>query len=92
MSAQLDPTDPMFKPLSIAEVLAITERSQRTVNRWIQSGRLTAYEEKHRRRVVFNETDVVELEHETSVASRQGRPRPKRGDGAPATEGVDAGH
>jgi hypothetical protein len=88
---RIDLTDPMFKPLTIAQVLEITERSRRTVNRWIQSGRLTAYEEAHRRQVVFNEDEVVELEHETTQAAHQGRPRPKRDDGC-ESEGVDAGH
>jgi hypothetical protein len=82
----------MFKPITLDQVLEITERSQRTINRWIQTGRLTAYEEKHRRQIVFNEDDVVELEHETTVARRQGRPRPSKRPGGAVAHGVDAGH
>lgn len=88
---RIDPNDPMFKPLTMRQVLEITERSQRTINRWIQAGRLTAYEEKYRRRVVFNEDEVVELEHETTVARRRGRPRPKNQPEAAFSEGIDAG-
>ena len=89
---RIDPTDPMFQPITLEQVLAITERSQRTINRWIQTGRLTAYEEKHRREIVFNEDDVVELEHETAQARRQGRPRPSKRANGPSDRGVDAGH
>lgn len=91
MSPQIDPTDPMFKPLTLDQVIEITERSQRTINRWIQTGRLTAYEEKHRRQIVFNEDEVVELEHETTIARRRGRPRPSRQSETPEGEGIDAG-
>lgn len=89
---QIDPTDPMFQPISLAQVLEITQRSQRTINRWIQTGRLTAYEEKRRRQVVFHEGEVVDLEHETTQAARQGRPRPSKRVDAAAAQGVDAGH
>jgi hypothetical protein len=91
VSAQIDPTDPLFKPLTLNEVLEITERSQRTINRWIQTGRLTAYEEKHRRQILFNEDEVVELEYEKNRARRQGRPRPKGSREGPGAEGIDAG-
>ena len=91
-AGRVDPTDPMFKPLTLSEVLEITERSRRTVNRWIQTGRLTAYEERHRRQIVFSEDEVVELEHETAHAARRGRPRPSKRANDSSAQGVDAGH
>lgn len=87
---QIDPDDPMFKPLTMREVMEITGRSRDTIERWVRERRLTPYEERNRRKItkIFDENQVVEVEHGTSRAARQGRPRPKR---APEAEGVDAG-
>lgn len=90
----IDPTDPLFKPLTMAEVLAITGRKRRAVERWVAAGKLTAYEEKHRRRVVFSEEQVLEVEKEMSdaaeanrerIRSRGGRPGPRKPTGGAAT-------
>jgi predicted DNA-binding transcriptional regulator AlpA len=86
----IDPTSETFRPLTLDEVLEITGRSRRTITRWISTKRLTPYEEKHRRTVVFNEDQVIEIEKSTLDAQRQGRP-PKRPETTSPTEGVDAG-
>jgi hypothetical protein len=86
---QIDPTDPMFQPLTMREVLEITKRSQRTVKRWIDGGHLTAYtayEAAHRREVIFNEDEVAEVEkrmrdadaaNKERIRARGGRPGPR---------------
>lgn len=90
MSApSFDPTDPLFRPLTFEQVMEITERKRRTVERWIAGGKLTAYEVKHRRTIVklFNEDEVTAIEQEMSAAAlanreriraRGGRPGPRK--------------
>jgi len=79
----------MFRPLTFEQVLEITERKRRTVERWIAGGRLTAYEVRNRRTIVrlFNEDEVTALEQEMSAAAfanrerirvRGGRPGPRK--------------
>lgn len=70
-----DADDPLFKPLTLAQVLEITERSRRTVERWVKDHKLTAYEEAHRRTVVFNEDEVLEVEQKMAAAARENRER-----------------
>ncbi len=85
----IDPTDPLFKPLTFEQVLEITERKRRTVEKWVAAGKLTAYEVKHRRTVVrlFNEDEVTAVEKEMSdaalanrarIRARGGRPGPRK--------------
>ena len=71
----IDPTDPLFRPLTLAQVLEITERSRRTVERWVKEHKLTPYEENHRRRVVFNEAEVLDVEQKMSAAALENRER-----------------
>lgn len=80
---QFDPTDPLFKPLTLAQVLEATGRSRRTIERWVKGGRLTAYEDAHARKV-FIEKQVVEAEaameesaraSRAAIAARAGKPR-----------------
>lgn len=85
----IDPGDPMFQPLTMREVLEITKRSPRTIKRWIDDGHIrayTPYERAHRRDVVFNEDEVVEVEkrmHDADMANKErirargGRPGPR---------------
>ena len=80
-----DPNSELFKPLSLDEVLEITGRSRRTITRWIVEKRLTPFEEKNRRAVVFNEDQVLEAEKATGDAKRRGRP-PKRAETPPQME------
>lgn len=86
----------MFKPLTFAQVMEITERKRRTVEKWIAGGRLTAYEVKHRRTIVklFNEAEVTAVEKEMSdaalanrerIRARGGRPGPREASGGEAT-------
>ena len=92
----IDPTDPMFKPLTMKQAVEITGRTRRTIERWVQDGRLTKYEQTHRRTVVvvFNEADVAEIEKERSdarlesqerIRQRGGRPGPRRPPGEAVT-------
>jgi len=78
-----DADDPMFKPLTLAQVVEITERSRRTVERWVKDHRLTAYEETHRRTVVFNEDEVLEVEQKMAAAARANRDRIRARAGQP---------
>lgn len=82
MTPPLDPNDPMFKPLTMREVLEITGRSRRTIEKWVKNGRLTKYERRNARDVVigrvFNEAQVVETESERAAAARENRDRIRR--------------
>lgn len=81
----LDLTDPLFKPLTFEQVLEITERKRRTVEKWIAGGRLTAYELNHRRTIVkvFNEDEVTAVEKEMSDAAEANRARIRARGGRP---------
>lgn len=84
MSAQIDPTDPMFKPLTLEQVLEITGRTRRTIERWVKDGHLTKYEETHRRKIVlYNEEEVAEAEKERNDAAIENRERIRRRGGRP---------
>lgn len=86
---RIDPDNPMFQPLTMREVLEITKRSPRTIKRWIDDGHIkayTPYERAHRRDVLFNEEEVVEVEkrmHDADMANKErirargGRPGPR---------------
>lgn len=78
-----DPTDPLFRPLTIAEAAANVGRSVRTIKQWIREGRLTAFEAQNPRQIVLVEKDVVEVERANQDAFAAGRPRKVR----PAEEG-----
>lgn len=82
---RIDPGDPMFKPLTMTQVMQITQRSQRTIERWVKDKRLTRYEEHHRRKIVFlfDESEVVDVETERAAADRENRDRIRRRRGRP---------
>lgn len=67
---------PLVKPLTIGEVMQITGRSKRTIERWTTQGLLTPYELTHPREIVFVEDEVLEVESQKARARHQGRPRP----------------
>lgn len=81
----MDPDDPLFKPLTLAQVLEITGRSPRTIQRWINDHKLhpledpaapnRSFEAAHRRRVIFDESEVVEVEKEMRDAASANRRR-----------------
>lgn len=71
----IDPTDPMFRPLTIEQAAQRVRRSQRTIRQWIAGGRITAYEVQNPREIVLIEKDVVELEKTNRDAFAAGRPR-----------------
>jgi hypothetical protein len=94
--AAIDPGDPMFKPVTIKQALEITGRTRRTLERWVEQGRLTKYEQQYRRQVVvlFNEDELTTVEKERNDAAlenrdrirrRGGRPGPRKSPGEPAT-------
>ena len=89
----IDPTDPMFRPLTFAQVLEITERKRRTVEKWVAAGKLTAYEVKHRRTIVkiFNEDEVAAVEKEMSDAALANRERIRARGGRPGLRGAPGG-
>jgi excisionase family DNA binding protein len=79
----LDPHDPLLRPLTIKQAMELTGRSARTIDRWIHDGRLRKVrlggdppEE------VLIEREVLEAERDTRRAARRGRPRPKASDTA----------
>jgi hypothetical protein len=85
--AEVDPQDdaagpaperarPLVHPLTISQVMEITGRSKRTIERWTTQGLLTPYELTHPREIVFVEDEVLEVESRKSRAQYQGRPRP----------------
>lgn len=86
-AGQIDPCDPLFKPLTMREVLEITGRSRRTVERWVMNGQLTKYEVRNRREVVighlYREDEVLEVEAERAAAARENRDRIRRRGGRP---------
>lgn len=71
----IDPTDPMFRPLTIEQAAARVSRSRRTIRKWIADGRVTAYEVQNPREIVLVEKDVVEVEKANRDAFAAGRPR-----------------
>lgn len=86
-TGQIDPRDPMFKPLTMREVLEITGRSRRTIEKWVTNGHLTKYEVRNRREVVighlYHEDEVLEAETERAAAARENRDRIRRRGGRP---------
>jgi hypothetical protein len=71
---KLDPTDPLFRPISIADAMARTGRSRRTIDRWIHDGRLHIFRLDNPPEDVLIERDVVALEKACRDARRRGRP------------------
>lgn len=70
-------TDPLFVAMTFDEVVAETGRSQRTIQRWVHSGRLVGYTATDGT-LIFVKRDVLTVEAQTST--RRGRPgaRPPR--------------
>ena len=91
VNRDFDPNDPLFKPLTMTQVLELTGLHKRTVQKWVAAGRLRTIRLDHPPETVMIKREVLELERETREAARRGRPRPKRGDAPPEVPGVDAG-
>ncbi len=85
---EFDPDDPLFRPISVADAMKLTGRSDDTINRWITEGRLRVVHLNDPPEDALIEREVVDTALEKRRAARRGRPRPKRGDKAP--EGGDA--
>lgn len=78
MTREFDPDDPLFRPISIAEAMALTSRSWDTIDRWIKAGHLRVVKLKDPPEDALIEREVVDTEYEMRMRARQGRPRPKR--------------
>jgi len=57
-----DPTDPLFRPISIKQAMAITGRSRRTIDRWIRDGHLRTVKLQDPPEDVLVEREVVQVE------------------------------
>jgi predicted site-specific integrase-resolvase len=66
--------DPLFVAMTFEEVVEETGRSERTIQRWVQQRRLTAYRASDGQ-MIFVRRDVLTVEAETS--QRPGRPGPR---------------
>lgn len=84
-----DRDDPLFTPLTIAEVMARTGRSRKTIDRWIKTEQLRVVKLDDPPATYAVERDVLELEQrmraatqasKDAIAARGGRPgaRPPR--------------
>lgn len=84
-----DRDDPLLRPLTIKQAMELTGRSKRTIDRWIQDGRLRKVRLKDTAppQDVLIEREVLETERATRRAARRGRPRPKSIDTPPGSEG-----
>lgn len=82
---RIDPNDPLFQPLTLKQVMEITGRSRRTIQKWVQGEKLTKYEVEHRRKVVpvFDEGEVLDVEKEMRDAAEENRDRIRRRGGRP---------
>jgi len=70
----IDPDDPLCRPISIADAMARTGRSRRTIDRWIHDGQLRVVRLKDPPEDVLIEREVVNLEKARRDARRRGRP------------------
>lgn len=86
-----DRDDPLLRPLTIAQAMELTGRSDRTIHRWIHDGRLRTVRLPGRQppEDVLIEREVLEVERATRQAARRGRPRPKTADEAEGSETTD---
>lgn len=66
-------TDPLFKALTMDQVLEETGRSARTVQRWVKDEKLPYYTSSNGERI-FVLRDVLTLEAKMAQAATRGRP------------------
>jgi hypothetical protein len=79
-AAEFDPEDPLFRPISIADAMRLTDRSKDTIDRWIKEKALRVVRLKDPPEDALIEREVVDTALAKRKAARQGRPRPKRGE------------
>jgi hypothetical protein len=70
----IDPADPLCRPISIADAMARTGRSRRTIDRWIHDGQLRVVRLENPPEDVLIEREVVTLEKARRDGRRRGRP------------------
>lgn len=77
-----DRDDPLLRPLTIKQAMELTGRSKRTIDRWIQDGRLRKVRlpaiPGEMPEDVLVEREVLEAERDTRQAAHRGRPRVRR--------------
>jgi len=86
---EFDPDDPLYRPLSIAEAMALTGRSRDSIDRWIKQGHLRVVRLNAPAQDALIEREVVDTALRKRRDARRGRPRPKRG-AAPGESGGSA--
>lgn len=77
---EFDPDDPLYRPISVAEAMRVTNRSRDSIDRWIKEGHLRVVRLKDPPEDALIEREVVDTALAKRKAARQGRPRPKRGE------------
>jgi transposase-like protein len=84
--------DALCRPLSIAEVMRRTGHSKRTIERWVEGGKLTKYELDNPREIVYLAREVLETEKEMHERDEENRERIRRlaGRRGPSGEGIDS--
>lgn len=87
---EFDPDDPLFRPISFAEAMKITGRSDDTINRWIKEGHLRVVRLKQPPEDALIEREVVDTAIEKRRAARRGRPRPKSTEQRPGDDDASA--
>lgn len=84
MSApEFDPEDPLFRPISIAEAMALTGRSRDTIDRWIKEKALRVVRLERPAEDALIEREVVDTALRKRRDARRGRPRPKQAETPP---------
>jgi hypothetical protein len=82
--------DTLCRPLTMAEVMRRTGRSQRTIERWTTQGLLTKYEIEHPREIVFLEREVLEVDRAKTIAAIENRERIRRRGGRPGSRSTQS--
>lgn len=83
---EFDADDPLFRPISIQEAMALTGRSRDTIDRWIREKALRVVHLERPPEDMLIEREVVDTALRKRRDARRGRPRPKRSE-APAEDG-----
>lgn len=84
--------DPLFRALTMEEVVAVTGRSKRTIERWVKDQRLVRYRDYSTwpPSWVFSEQQVLDVEQERHAAAEENRNRIRRRLGRPRRKGDTA--
>lgn len=75
MTTHIDPTDPLFRPLTLAETAAYTGRSRKTIDRWIAAGMLRTVKLGYPPQTTVIESEALEVEAEMQRRAQANRDR-----------------